>query len=98
VAFRTPQTVVIIIVDLGANQQTFVIHKHLISHYSPFFKAEFDSNIEQGETKTMTMEDVDARIFGLFVHWLYTQTKRMSQLQSRPLIDWAKFYSLAIRF
>jgi hypothetical protein len=44
------------------------------------------------------MENVEARIFGLFVHWLYTQTKRMSQLQSRPLIDWAKFYSLAIRF
>ncbi|KAE9376511.1 hypothetical protein N431DRAFT_452925 [Stipitochalara longipes BDJ] len=96
--FSTPQAVITIVVDHGANQQTFVIHKHLISHYSPFFNDEFTSHNGEEQKQSMILEDVEARIFGMFVHWLYTQTKKKSQIHSRPLIEWAKFHSLADRF
>lgn len=64
---------VTIIVDKDAAVQIFTVHKCLISYYSPFFKAAFDSNLIEGQTITMTVDDISAPIFGLFVHWLYTQ-------------------------
>ncbi|PMD48966.1 hypothetical protein L207DRAFT_627605 [Hyaloscypha variabilis F] len=93
---RTPQPVIAIVVDHGVNRQTFVIHKNLISRHSPFFNEALTSAAD--EIQSMTLEDVEAKIFGLFVHWLYTEAKKKSQIHSRPLIEWAKFYSLAHRF
>jgi hypothetical protein len=50
----------------------FVIHKHLICHHSPFFAAAFNSNFKEGITQEMTI-DVDHKVFGLFVNWLYNK-------------------------
>lgn len=46
----------------------------------------------------MTLEDVEARIFGFFVHWLYTQTHRGTKKDTPNLIEYAKFYTLSDRF
>jgi hypothetical protein len=39
----------------------------------PFFEAAFNSSTKEGETQTMTLEDVESGVFGLLVNWLYTQ-------------------------
>ena len=50
----------------------YIFHKNLISHYSPFFAAAFKSNFKEGLSQEMTLE-VDAKAFGVFSNWLYTQ-------------------------
>ena len=59
--------------DKDEKKQIFTINKAIICHYSPFFRAAFNSNFIEGETQSMRLEDVDANTFGLLQHWLYTQ-------------------------
>jgi hypothetical protein len=52
----------------------------------------------EGQTQSMTLEDVEARVFGCFVHWLYFQTVHMPAGDIRTLIQQAELYSLGDRF
>ncbi len=52
----------------------FVVHKDLICHYSPFFAGAFNSSFSEGQTQTMTFDDVHSVPFGVLVNWIYTQT------------------------
>jgi hypothetical protein len=45
----------------------------------------------------MTLDDVDPRIFGFFVHWLYTQ-ELCPKGEAFILMDLTRFYRLADRF
>lgn len=51
----------------------FCIHKKFICYHSPFFAAAFNGPFIEGETQTMKLDDVDAKTFGIFTNWLYTQ-------------------------
>jgi len=51
----------------------------------------------EGQTQEIRLDDVEARIFGFFVHWLYTQSQ-CGLGTPRTLIEHAKFYCLADRF
>jgi hypothetical protein len=84
-----PQAFVTIHVDVKPNKETFIVHKNLICHHSPFFEAVFNSSMKEGQTQTMTLEDVESGAFGLLVNWLYTQKWRtlkslMSKWRSWP--------------
>jgi hypothetical protein len=46
----------------------------------------------------MKPEDVEVKIFGSFVHWLYTRDPQPPRSQEWSLVDWAKLCSLAGRF
>ncbi|KAG4428473.1 hypothetical protein IFR05_016042 [Cadophora sp. M221] len=54
------------------NKQTFSVHRSLACAASPFFKAAFESNMIEGTTQTMHLEDVEADVFGVLVHHLYS--------------------------
>jgi hypothetical protein len=43
-----------------------------LCYYSPVFNKALNGIFLEGETQTMTLEDVDASVFGLLVSWLYT--------------------------
>ncbi|KAF7858873.1 hypothetical protein EAF04_008915 [Stromatinia cepivora] len=58
---------------VGKDLQDFGVHKSLICHYSPYFKAAFTSGFEETNTGIMKLLDVDLGVFELFFHWLYTQ-------------------------
>jgi len=45
----------------------------------------------------MTLEDVETRIFGFFVHWLYTRSYRGTKKEVPNLIENANFYILSDR-
>ena len=81
-------------------KQTFVNHKNLATSNSGVFKAAFDGNFLEGHTQSMRLEDVESRIFGYFVQWLYDRTFPYgSNLQDDelPLITYAKLWTLAGR-
>jgi hypothetical protein len=63
---------VTIIVGPDGSEQTFVVHQSAISYHSPFFAAAFKSNFVEGQTQSMRLADVEEKIFGLLVHWIYT--------------------------
>ncbi|KAI9050836.1 hypothetical protein LZ554_004955 [Drepanopeziza brunnea f. sp. 'monogermtubi'] len=72
-SLRRPQKVVTVIVGPEDTKETFIIHKGIICHYSPFFNAAFNGNLIEGETQTMRLDDVNSEAFGLLVHYFYTQ-------------------------
>ncbi|KAF7889398.1 uncharacterized protein EAF01_010891 [Botrytis porri] len=58
---------------VGKDLQDFGVHKSLICHCSPFFKAAFNSGFEETITGIIKLADVDVGVFELFFRWLYTQ-------------------------
>ena len=68
----SPQEMVTIIVGPDGSEQTFVVHQSAISYHSPFFAAAFKSNFVEGQTQSMRLAEVEEKIFGLLVHWIYT--------------------------
>ena len=61
-------------VGAGIRAKDFTIHQEIICFYSPFFREAFRS----GQLK-VDMHDVDAQVFGLLTHWLYTQEIRLNE-------------------
>jgi hypothetical protein len=61
-------------VRVGKGLQEFAIHKALICHHSPYFRAAFTYGFEETETGIMKIPNTEVRIFDLFFNWLYTQT------------------------
>ena len=99
IAYRRPQSVVTIIFGPEDSKETFVVHKDLVCHYSPFFSTAFNSNFAESTTKAMTLPDVDLDSFGLLVHWLYTQQIDIdSKDGGANVLPMAKLWTLAERF
>jgi hypothetical protein len=69
--YSTPQRFVTLTIGPESSIQNFVVHKELICHFSPVFSAAFNSAFIEGETQRMTFIDIDAKPFGLLIHWLY---------------------------
>jgi BTB/POZ domain len=57
----------------GSSVSRILIHKDVICRYPPFFRAAFDGKFKEGDSQEMTL-DVDIRIFGIFVHYIYTRS------------------------
>lgn len=87
-----PQGFVTIAVSRNSQEQEFIMHKELVTFHSPFFDRAFNSRFIEGLTQRMTMDDVSAKVFGLLVHWLYTQN-----IEEAPIVDLVNLWILAER-
>jgi hypothetical protein len=58
-----------------------MIPTDLICYQSPVFKAAFEGQFLEGRTLTMTLDDVDSKLFGLLVHWFYTEDVFIKDLE-----------------
>ena len=86
--FRDPeQEFVTIIVDKEDIKESFCVHKTLICQYSPFFKAAFESLFTGGLRQSMRMEDVETRVFGVLVNWLYTKDLKYNGALKSMVVD-----------
>jgi hypothetical protein len=50
-----------------------VVHEHLLTHYSGFFRAALTGGFKEAEDKTVKLKEDQPLTFELFVHWLYYQ-------------------------
>jgi hypothetical protein len=50
-----------------AQEQTFLIHKDFICHYSEFFAAAFNEQFKEEQMQAMTLGDIDPAAFALLV-------------------------------
>jgi hypothetical protein len=90
-----PQAFLTIHVNVKPNKETFVVHKNLICHHSPFFEAEFNSLMKEGRTQTMALEDVESGVFGLLMNWLYTQEVEDAEEPYVKVAELAKLWTLS---
>jgi hypothetical protein len=95
---RESQSFVTIIVGKDDAQQEFRVHKNVITYYSTFFSAAFNSDFKEGLTQTMILEDIEVPIFGFFNNWLYTQKFETVDGESLQTIEYAKLWTLSQRF
>jgi hypothetical protein len=70
---RRPLGREIIYIKVGKEKQDFGIHKELISHYSPYFRAAFTFGFDEAKSGIMKLPEIEAEIFEIFYMWLYKQ-------------------------
>lgn len=51
---------------------TFGMHEELACFHSPYFRAAFQGNFLEANTRELVLEKTDPEVFGLFVQWVYT--------------------------
>jgi hypothetical protein len=54
--------------------------------------------MQEGQTQTITLEDVESGVFGLLVNWLYTQKVKDAEEPYVKATELAKLWNLAQRF
>ncbi|KAL3422075.1 hypothetical protein PVAG01_06231 [Phlyctema vagabunda] len=64
----------IVHVLVGTELKDFSIHKDIICHYSPFFKAAFTSDFQEGKSSIMKLPEQRTEVFEIFYQWIYYQT------------------------
>lgn len=87
---RKPASFVDIFIGTEPARQKFTVHKDLCCYHSPFFNAAFTGSFLEGETQSMTLEDVHPIVFGLLVYWIYTETvaiHKTGEKQWKLLVD-----------
>ena len=67
------RSVVRVLVGSGASQETFMVHKELVSFYSTFFEATFDSDWVEADSGVIQLPDDSSAVLEIFQEWLYTQ-------------------------
>jgi hypothetical protein len=63
-----------VIVGVGGQAQTFLIHKDLFCHKSPYFRAAFDGAFKKGVEQKLELDDVEPQTFAPLAAWVYTGT------------------------
>jgi hypothetical protein len=94
--YSTPQSFVTLTIGPESSAQKFVVHKSLISHFSPVFSAAFSSSFVEGKTQSMTLTDVETQPFGLLIHWMYQQ--EIEGGKGGDIVQLAKLWLLGERF
>jgi hypothetical protein len=94
---REPSTFVTINVRAAPESRQFIVHKNAIYYYSAFFEKAFNSEFIEGQTQTMTLDDVDDSTSGLLANWCYTQ-KLEHATKAIKLVELAEVWTLAERF
>jgi hypothetical protein len=58
---------------VGESEEPFVVHEHLLTHHSEFFRAALTGGFKESKDKVVKLHETDPFIFECFVHWLYYQ-------------------------
>ncbi|KAL2066908.1 hypothetical protein VTL71DRAFT_1332 [Oculimacula yallundae] len=95
---RKPQTFVTIVAGQGKSVQSFVVHKALITYYSVFFRATFNSLFKEAISGIIELENVTSEAFGLVNHWLYFQDFPATPEEPLSLEILAKVWTAADKF
>ncbi|CZR51148.1 uncharacterized protein PAC_01023 [Phialocephala subalpina] len=89
-----PENIVTLFAAEDESAKPLKIHKDVACHYSPVFKAAFNSRFTEGETQTYKLEDVGQKTVRLLIHWMYHQeldvgktTSQTKSLTDKMLIE-----------
>ncbi|KAL9045896.1 MAG: hypothetical protein Q9214_001145 [Letrouitia sp. 1 TL-2023] len=75
------KTVIQVNVGHTDSAETFTIHKELVCHYSPFFRAALAGPWTEAETGIVNLPSDIPNVFEAFQAWLYAQTLELDETQ-----------------
>ena len=84
---RNPLQLVTIYAGSKPDAKSVVVHKDFACHYSPVFKAAFNSSFVEGQTQEYRVDEEDEEVVRLLVHWLYTQQLDVHRATEEAQID-----------
>ncbi|KAN0122683.1 hypothetical protein V8E51_001009 [Hyaloscypha variabilis] len=87
---KNPLQLVTIYAGSKPDAKSVVVHKDFACHYSPVFKAAFNSSFVEGQTQEYRVDEEDEEVIRPLVHWLYTQQLMFTEPQKRPRLTWMK--------
>ncbi|KAF2625439.1 hypothetical protein BU25DRAFT_345683, partial [Macroventuria anomochaeta] len=61
-----------VMVEVGPELKKYFVHKPLLTSHSEYFRKALQGSWKEAREGTVSLKDVDARVFKLFVHWIYT--------------------------
>jgi len=65
----------VVTIKIGPGFKPYNVHKDLISHYSPYFRAAFEKEkFKEGQDGTLDLPEADERMFTIVLDWLYGAT------------------------
>ncbi|KAH7389503.1 hypothetical protein DE146DRAFT_791525 [Phaeosphaeria sp. MPI-PUGE-AT-0046c] len=74
----------VVVVEIGTERQRYHVHKTLLVHHSEYFAKALEGPWTEAHTRVITLADIEAGVFNIFVQWLYCQ-----QLPSgKNLVAW----------
>lgn len=85
-------------ISFGGELQEFQVYKSFLCRQSPFFAAAFEGAFQEGQTQSMTLEDVGADEFGMFLHWIHLRKLPHTQGYAQSAEKLMKLWKLADRF
>ncbi|KAL3417828.1 ankyrin repeat-containing protein [Phlyctema vagabunda] len=73
---------------VGKREEAFFVHREVACHYSPVFRAAFNSLFAEGMTQMYRMEDVTPQTFKLLLQWLkFYATKRQDHFDKTASME-----------
>ncbi|KAF2709295.1 hypothetical protein K504DRAFT_271438 [Pleomassaria siparia CBS 279.74] len=63
----------VVVIEVGPNKKKYYVHKDLLTHHSEYFYKTLRGSWIENKNQLIALEDVEPKIFDIFVNWLYTQ-------------------------
>lgn len=89
-----------IIVLVGSEKKTFVVHKNIVCQSSRFFRAATTGQWKKATKKTVPLPDIKPEIFGAYVGWLYTgdiDVKASPDIKYNASMDWPTLAEIQLK-
>jgi hypothetical protein len=67
-------------IQVGANKCNFTVHRDLLNFYSSYFQSALGGSCKESEENLIILPEDDPDVFELFVHWLYAQRFRQTDV------------------
>ncbi len=76
----------VVIVEVGPEQQAFIVHKDFLCNVSPFFAAALQGHFKEAEEDKVRLPVEDPKVFEYFLQWLYTKDLSHEELDLSPYL------------
>ncbi|KAM6918415.1 kelch-like protein 40a [Xenentodon cancila] len=79
---------------LKIQDKEFPCHRLVLAASSPFFKAMFLSDLEESKKKEIVLKDVDPRVMGMILRYLYTSDINLTEQNVQDIFMVANMYQI----
>ncbi|KAM6948846.1 kelch-like protein 40a [Aplochiton taeniatus] len=79
---------------LKIKDQEFPCHRLVLAASSPFFKAMFLSNLEEGKKREIILKDVEPGVMGMILRYIYTSDINLTEQNVQDIFMVANMYQI----
>uniref|UniRef100_A0A6J0VEY8 Kelch-like protein 40 n=1 Tax=Pogona vitticeps TaxID=103695 RepID=A0A6J0VEY8_9SAUR len=79
---------------LKVKGKVFPCHRLVLAACSPYFRAMFLSDMEEGKKKEISLEDVDPDVMGKILHYIYTSELEITEQNVQDIFSVANMFQI----